>query len=61
MRSEYRITAASLYSATGRDRMALGELDAACELEPDRQDYIGLRAAIGAKADAQRVRESIPG
>jgi tetratricopeptide (TPR) repeat protein len=61
MRSEYRITAASLYIATGRDRMALGELDAACELEPDRQDYIGLRAAIGAKADAQRVRESIPG
>jgi tetratricopeptide (TPR) repeat protein len=60
MRSEYRITAASLYIATGRDRMALGELDAACELEPDRQDYIGLRAAIGAKVDAQRVRESIP-
>jgi tetratricopeptide (TPR) repeat protein len=61
MRSEYRITAASLYIATGRDRMALGELDAACELEPDRQDWIGLRAAIAAKFDAQRIRESIPG
>ena len=61
MRAEYRITAASLLIATGRDRMALGELDAACELEPDRQDYIGLRAAIGAKVDAQRIRESIPG
>jgi curved DNA-binding protein CbpA len=61
LRSEYRITAASLYIASGRDRMALGELDAACELEPDRQDYIGLRAAISAKVDAQRIRESIPG
>jgi hypothetical protein len=61
MRSEYRITAASLYIATGRERMALGELDAACELEPDRLEYIGLRAAIGAKVDAQRIRESIPG
>ena len=61
MRSEYRITAASLLIATGRERMALGELDAACELEPDRQDYIGLRAAIGAKVDAQRIRESVPG
>jgi tetratricopeptide (TPR) repeat protein len=61
MRSEYRITCASLLIATGRERMALGELDAACELEPDRQDYIGLRAAIGAKVDAQRVRESVPG
>lgn len=59
MRSEYRITAASLYIATGRERMAVGELDAACELEPDRQDYIGLRAAIGARVDAQRIRESI--
>lgn len=61
MRAEYRITAASLLIATGRERMALGELDAACELEPDRQDYIGLRAAIGAKVDAQRIRETIPG
>lgn len=58
-RSEYRITAASLYIGSGRDRMALGELDAACELEPDRQDYVGLRAAIGAKVDAQRIRESV--
>jgi DnaJ-domain-containing protein 1 len=61
LRSEYRITAASLYIAAGRERMALGELDAACELEPDRQDWIGLRAAIAAKVDAQRIRESIPG
>lgn len=59
MRSEYRITAASLYIATNRERMALGELDAACELEPDRQDYIGLRAAIAARVDAARMRESV--
>lgn len=55
MRSEYRITAASLYIATNREGRALAELDAACELEPDRQDYIGLRAAIAARVDAARA------
>ena len=53
-RAEYRMTAASLYIATGRERSALGEIDAACELEPDRVDYAALRAAIAERVDRAR-------
>ena len=45
-RAEYRLTAVSLYLATGLERNALGELEVACELEPDRVDIAGLRAAV---------------
>lgn len=54
-RAEYRVTAASLYLAAGRDRSALGELDAACELEVDRLDLAGLRAAVAARVDRARA------
>jgi curved DNA-binding protein CbpA len=53
-RSEYRVTAASLYLASGLDRSALGELDVACELEVDRADYLALRAAIAERVDRAR-------
>jgi len=53
-RAEYRITAASLYLATGLERSALAELDAACELEVDRLDYHGLRAAVAERVDRAR-------
>jgi len=49
-RAEYRITAASLHLAEGRDRSALAQLTVACEIEPDRADIAGLCAAL-----AQRV------
>lgn len=54
-RAEYRITAASLYLAAGRDRSALGELDAACELEVDRLDLAGFRAAVAERVDRARA------
>lgn len=54
-RAEYRVTLASLYLATGRERSALGELDAACELEVDRLDIAGLRAAVAARIDRARA------
>lgn len=52
-RAEYRVTAACLYLALGRERSALLELDVACELEPDRLDAAGLRAAV-----TERAREA---
>jgi tetratricopeptide (TPR) repeat protein len=45
-RAEYRLTAASLYLAAGLERMALAELEVACELEVDRPDIAGLHAAV---------------
>jgi tetratricopeptide (TPR) repeat protein len=45
-RAEYRLTAVSLYLATGLERNALAELEVACELEPDRVDIAGLHAAV---------------
>lgn len=45
-RAEYRLTAASLYLASGRERSALSELEVACELEPDRPEVAGLAVAI---------------
>lgn len=53
-RAEYRFTAACLYLSVGRERSALAELDVACELEPDRLDYAGLRAAVAARARVAR-------
>ncbi len=45
-RAEYRLTAASLYLATGLERNALAELEVALELEPARIDVAGLHAAV---------------
>lgn len=45
-RTEYRLTAAFLYLATGLERNALAELEVAAELEPDRVDIAGLQAAV---------------
>jgi len=45
-RAEYRLTAVSLYLATGLERNALAELEIALELEPDRIDIAGLHAAV---------------
>jgi hypothetical protein len=53
-RAEYRITAASLYLAMGRDRSAAAELAIAVELEPDRLDAAGLLAAVGERVDRAR-------
>jgi DnaJ-domain-containing protein 1 len=53
-RAEYRVTAACLYLAMGRERSALLELDVACELEPDRLDVAGLRAAVTERARVVR-------
>jgi tetratricopeptide (TPR) repeat protein len=53
-RAEYRVTAACVYLASGRERSALLELDVACDLEPDRRDYAGLRAAVTARARGLR-------
>ncbi len=49
-RAEYRVTAAALYLAAGRDRGAVTELEVAAELEQDRLDLAGLAAAL-----AQRI------
>jgi hypothetical protein len=45
-RAEYRMTAASLHLAEGRDRTALGHLAIASELAPERADIAGLHAAL---------------
>ena len=45
-RVEYRLTAVSLYLATGLERNALAELEVALELEPERIDIAGLHAAV---------------
>jgi hypothetical protein len=45
-RAEYRLTAAALHLAEGRDRTALVQLGIAAELAPDRPDIAGLHAAL---------------
>lgn len=45
-RPDYRMTAASLHLAEGRDRTALVQLAIAVELSPDRADLAGLHAAL---------------
>jgi DnaJ-domain-containing protein 1 len=57
-RAEYRVTAASLYVAVGRDRSAAAELAVAIELEPDRVDLAGLLAAVSERID--RARDTRP-
>jgi tetratricopeptide (TPR) repeat protein len=54
-RAEYRVTAASLYLAEGRDRSALAELTVACELESDRMDLAALASAIAERLDRARA------
>jgi curved DNA-binding protein CbpA len=53
-RPEYHLTAASLYLAEGRDRSALTHFDAVCEIEPERVEIAGLRAALAERI--QRAR-----
>lgn len=53
-RAEYRITAASLNLAEGRDRTALAQLTVACEIEPDRADIAGLCAALAERVARER-------
>ncbi len=45
-RAEYRVTAAMLYLAIGRERSAIGELEVVLGIEPDRLDVAGLLAAV---------------
>lgn len=45
-RAEYRVTAASLHLAEGRDRTALTQLGIAVELVPERTDLAGFHAAL---------------
>jgi hypothetical protein len=45
-RADYRITAASLHLAEGRDRSALAQLAIACGIEPDRNDIAAFHAAL---------------
>jgi curved DNA-binding protein CbpA len=53
-RAEYRLTAAGLYLATGRDRSALSELEIAAELEGDRPEVAGLHAALAERLAGAR-------
>ncbi|MBX3259879.1 MAG: DnaJ domain-containing protein [Labilithrix sp.] len=53
-RAEYRVTAANLHLAEGRDRSALAQLAVACEIEPDRADLGGLHAALGVRVARAR-------
>jgi tetratricopeptide (TPR) repeat protein len=53
-RAEYRITAASLYLAEGRDRNALAQLAVACELDPARPDISALHAALIERVSRER-------
>ena len=57
-RAEYRITAAYLNLAEGRDRSALAQLTIALEIEPDRADLVGLAAALAERL--ARARSSRP-
>jgi DnaJ-domain-containing protein 1 len=54
-RAEYRITAAGLYLAAGRDRSALAELQVACELEADRTEIAAVAAALAARLERARA------
>jgi tetratricopeptide (TPR) repeat protein len=53
-RAEYRLTAAQLHLAEGRDRSALAQLAVACEIDPDRTDLAGLHAALVARVASLR-------
>ncbi|OJY18384.1 MAG: hypothetical protein BGO98_32090 [Myxococcales bacterium 68-20] len=53
-RAEYRVTAASLHLAEGRDRSALAQLAIACEIEPDRVDLGELHAALAERVARNR-------
>jgi len=57
-RAEYRVTAAYLNLAEGRDRSALAQLTIALEIEPDRGDLAGLCAALVERL--ARARSSRP-
>jgi Tfp pilus assembly protein PilF len=52
--AEYRITAACIHLAAGRERSAAAQLAVACEIEPDRPDVAALHAAILARVSRQR-------
>lgn len=54
-RAEYRITAASLHLAQGRDRSALAQLSIAMEIEPGRSDIAALHAALSARVASTRA------
>jgi tetratricopeptide (TPR) repeat protein len=53
-RPEYRITAASLHLAEGRDRTALAQLAVACEIDPDRADIGAFHAALAERVSRAR-------
>jgi len=53
-RPDYRMTAASLHLAEGRDRSALTQLAIAAELAPDRPDIAGVHAAIASRVARAR-------
>ena len=53
-RAEYRVTAAYLNLAEGRDRNALAQLTIALEIEPDRADLAGLCAALAERVGRAR-------
>lgn len=53
-RAEYRMTAASLHLAEGRDRSALAQLAIAAELASDRKDIAGLHAALSERVSRLR-------
>ena len=53
-RTAYRVTAASLHLAEGRDRSALAQLAIACEIEPDRVDLGELHAALAERVARNR-------
>jgi hypothetical protein len=53
-RAEYRVTAACLHIAEGRDRSALAQLNVACEIEPDRADVVSLQAAVAERVARAR-------
>jgi tetratricopeptide (TPR) repeat protein len=53
-RPDYRMTAASLHLAEGRDRTAIVQLGIAAELAPDRADIAGLHAALGERLARSR-------
>jgi hypothetical protein len=53
-RAEYRITAASIHVAEGRDLNALAELEIAYQLEPDRPEIACLHAGIAERVSRAR-------
>lgn len=53
-RAEYRMTAASLHLAEGRDLTALAQIAIVAELAPERTDIAGLHAALVERVARQR-------